>query len=241
MAAGMRKTALVLLAGALLSPPCASAQDQALISQGHRLFLSGCTSCHGFDAGGVPGSGPSLRGVGAESADFYLTTGRMPLKQEPGEQPLRADPAYPADQISALVAYIGSLGGPGIPTPNPDRGDLQAGLQAYTVYCAGCHQMVGEGGVVTGAIPPPLKEATPTQIAEAVRIGPYVMPKFDERTIDDQTLNSIIRYVELTKDPDDRGGWSIGHLGPIPEGLVAWLIGLAALVAVVRIIGERSE
>jgi ubiquinol-cytochrome c reductase cytochrome c subunit len=237
----MRWAGLCLLVVALLAAPNASAQGQGLVSQGRQLFVDGCSSCHGLDAGGVAGMGPSLQGVGAAAADFYLSTGRMPLKQKSGEQPVRADPAYPADQIRALIVYIDSLGGPGVPTPHPQRGDLEAGLKAYTLYCAGCHQMVGEGGVVTGAIPPPLKDATPTQIAEAVRVGPYVMPKFDERTIDDRTLNSIIRYVELTKHPDDRGGWSIGHLGPIPEGLVAWLIGLAALVAVVRIIGERSE
>ena len=34
-----------------------------------------------------------------------------------------------------------------------------------------------EGGYVTGAVPPALGDATPTQVAEAVRIGPYVMPR----------------------------------------------------------------
>jgi ubiquinol-cytochrome c reductase cytochrome c subunit len=237
----MSRVALVLLTVALLAAPGASAQEQGLVSQGRQLFVDGCSSCHGFDAGGVAGVGPSLRGAGASAADFFLSTGRMPLKEKTGEQPLRSEPAYSPGEIRALVAYVASLGGPAIPTPNPDAGNLRVGLHAYTVYCAGCHQMVGQGGVVTGAIPPSLEEATPTQIAEAIRVGPYVMPKFDERTIDEQTLNSIIRYVELTKHPDDRGGWSIGHIGPIPEGLVAWLIGLAALVAVVRIIGERSE
>ena len=30
---------------------------------------------------------------------------------------------------------------------------------------------------------------------------------------------------DYAKHPDDRGGWAIGHLGPVPEGLVTWLIG----------------
>jgi ubiquinol-cytochrome c reductase cytochrome c subunit len=232
----------VVAAGAIffLTTPTGSAQE-TLVSEGRELFVEGCTSCHGFDAKGVPGVGPSLLGVGAQAADFYLSTGRMPLKEKTGEEPLRSEPAYPPEQIRALVAYVGSLGGPAVPSPNPERGKLNDGLRAYTLYCAGCHQMVGEGGVVTGAIPPALQDATPTQIAEAVRVGPYVMPAFDERTIDDETLDSIIRYVELTKDPVDAGGWGIGHIGPIPEGLVAWLIGLAALVLVIRVIGERAE
>jgi ubiquinol-cytochrome c reductase cytochrome c subunit len=254
------KTALLALATALavgtaaflLTAPIGSAQTQtstatltttepALASQGRALYVAGCASCHGFEAQGISGMGPSLENAGALAADFYLSTGRMPLKEEPGSQPERAEPAYDPDQIRALVAYVGSLGGPSIPAVRPEDGNLRRGLQAYTSYCAGCHQIVGEGGVVTGAVPPALKEATPTQIAEAVRIGPYVMPRFDERTIDDRTLDSIVRYVQLTKDPVDEGGWGIGHLGPIPEGLVAWLIGLAALVLVVRFLGERTE
>jgi ubiquinol-cytochrome c reductase cytochrome c subunit len=254
------KSALLLLATALgvgaaaflLTAPIGSAQaptststlattEPALVAQGRALYVAGCASCHGFEAQGIPGMGPSLETAGALAADFYLSTGRMPLKEEPGSQPERAKPAYDSDQIRALVAYLGSLGGPSIPAVHPKEGNLRLGLQAYTSYCAGCHQIVGEGGVVTGAVPPALKEARPTQIAEAVRMGPYVMPRFDERTIDDRTLDSIVRYVQLTKDPVDEGGWGIGHLGPIPEGLVAWLIGLAALVLVVRFIGERSE
>lgn len=225
---------------ALFIAPSGSAQQES-VSAGRQLFVDGCASCHGFDARGVPGVGPSLVGAGEQAADFYLSSGRMPLKEKTGEEPLRSDPAYPPDQIRALVAYVGSLGGPGIPSVNPEQGKLSDGLRAYTVYCAGCHQIAGEGGVVTGAIPPALKDATPTQIAEAVRVGPYVMPKFDERTIDDQTLDSIIRYIQLTKAPVDRGGWGIGHIGPIPEGLVAWLVGLGALILAIRIIGERAE
>ena len=242
------KSALFLTAAAVGSAaavftfvPSTGFAQEDLVASGRALYVDGCASCHGMDAEGIPGRAPSLQEAGALAADFYLSTGRMPLKEETGKQPERSEPAYPPEQIRALVAYVGSLGGPGIPSVSPDQGDLDVGLQAYTSYCAGCHQMVGEGGVVTGAIPPPLKDATPTQIAEAVRLGPYVMPRFDERTIDDRTLASIVRYVELTKDPVDEGGWGIGHLGPIPEGLVAWLIGLAALVLVVRIIGERSE
>jgi ubiquinol-cytochrome c reductase cytochrome c subunit len=67
------------------------------------------------------------------------------------------------------------------------------------------------------------------------------MPKFDEEAIDEHELDSIVRYVQYTKSPDDRGGWAIGHLGPIPEGLVAWLILVAVLLTVVRLLGERSE
>ena len=101
--------------------------------------------------------------------------------------------------------------------------------------------MVAQGGVVSGALPPPLENATDTQIAEAVRIGPYVMPRFSTKAISDEQLNSIVRYVDYTKHPDNSGGWALGDIGPVPEGLVAWFIAGAALVALCLIIGERIK
>jgi ubiquinol-cytochrome c reductase cytochrome c subunit len=101
--------------------------------------------------------------------------------------------------------------------------------------------MVGKGGVVPDAVAPPLQAATPVQIAEAVRVGPYLMPAFPERQIDRGQLDSIVRYVLSTRTPPDRGGWGIGNLGPIPEGMVAWLLAGAALLIAVRLLGERSS
>ena len=101
--------------------------------------------------------------------------------------------------------------------------------------------MDAQGGLVTGGIAPELRNATSMQIAEAVRAGPYYMPRFPADQLSDRELDSIIRYVQLTKHPVDRGGWAIGHLGPIPEGLVAWLMAGTVLVALARIIGEREK
>jgi len=209
-------------------------------ASGRQLFVAGCASCHGMTAGGVSQRGPSLVGVGAQAADFYLTTGRMPLNA-PGQEPHRGHPAYAPAQIRDLVAYIQSLGGPPIPSVDPAQGSLSHGRQLFASNCAGCHQIGGTGGVVPGASVPALDTATPTQIAEAVRIGPFVMPRFTSAALDQHDIDSITRYVlALRSHPDDRGGWSLGHLGPIPEGMVAWLIGIAALLAVARVVGERE-
>jgi ubiquinol-cytochrome c reductase cytochrome c subunit len=88
---------------------------------------------------------------------------------------------------------------------------------------------------------PTLARATPTEIAEAVRIGPYVMPRFSRQRLSDAQLDSVIRYVQWAQSPEDPGGWAIGHLGPIPEGLVAWLIGGSVLVVVTLLIGRRRR
>jgi quinol---cytochrome-c reductase cytochrome c subunit len=250
------RVALGLLATALALAPAASGAIGDPVTQGKRLFGRYCVACHGANGEGVTrprtaGAGPlheqstqqvvapSLRGVGALAADFYLRTGYMPL-QKLGKQPRRRRVFFDETEIRALVAYVASLGkGPVIPTPHPERGNLSEGMRLFTDRCAGCHQVVGAGGYVTGAVPPSLAAATPRQIAEAVRIGPYVMPTFTKKSLSDRELDSIIRYVEYAKDPDDRGGWSIGHLGPIPEGLVAWFVGAAALVLVCIVLGRR--
>ena len=223
-----------------------------LVSRGAQLYSQGCIGCHGAAGRGVaPGTqvggyergaeGPSLRGVGAQAADFYLRTGYMPL-QQPTERPHRRRVHYSSAELDALIAYVASLGGgPAVPRPHPEHGTLSEGMRLFTENCAGCHQVAGKGGIATSAVAPSLERSSATQIAEAVRIGPYLMPRFSRRQITDRQLDSIIRYVQLTKDPRDRGGWGIGHIGPIPEGLVAWLVAGTALLGVARAIGGRAE
>jgi len=228
------------------------------VAHGKALFGQYCVSCHGANGqgitqgrtiGGAPqriqeqqqGVGPSLRGVGALAADFYLRTGYMPLHRI-GDQPRRARVLFDDAQIKALVAYVASLGkGPPIPKPHPERGNLAEGLHLFTDHCAGCHQVVAQGGVVTGALPPPLEDATDVQIAEAVRIGPYAMPDFSTKAITNAQLDSIVRYVDWAKHPDNRGGWAIGDIGPVPEGLVTWFLAAALLVALCIAIGKRVK
>jgi ubiquinol-cytochrome c reductase cytochrome c subunit len=100
--------------------------------------------------------------------------------------------------------------------------------------------VVAEGGVLPGAKAPPLNHATPVQIAEAVRVGPYVMPRFSSRAISNSDLNAIIAYVQYAKRPDDAGGWGISHLGPFPEGIVTWLLAMPLLLIACLAIGRRA-
>jgi ubiquinol-cytochrome c reductase cytochrome c subunit len=215
----------------------ASPRPAAAQQGGRGLFVSSCAVCHGTDARGVAGKGPSLVGVGAAAANFYLETGRMPLSN-PSAEPQRGDPAFTTAQRRALVEYIGSLGGPPIPTVG--KGDPHEGFVAFRDHCAGCHAITARGGVAPPGTAPALQQATATQIAEAVRVGPYLMPRFDEHQISDAELNSIVAYVLAQRHPDNRGGWGIGNIGPIPEGLVAWLLAGTALLIVARLIGERT-
>jgi ubiquinol-cytochrome c reductase cytochrome c subunit len=260
----MRLRPAVLAAIALAAmAPAARAQSPAGIARpanegaltpiqlGAALYAGNCSSCHGIagrgiyraqaraGVGAVRGLGPSLRDAGALAADFYLRTGYMPLGH-PDEQPKRGRVLFSEREVRALIDYVASLGnGPPIPAPHPGRGNLREGLRLFTSHCAGCHQIVGRGGVVTGARVPPLDKATATQIAEAVRIGPYLMPRFSEREISPAQMDSLVRYVQLAQHPQNRGGWGIGNLGPFPEGMVTWLLAAIALIATCMVIGRR--
>ena len=230
---GVFVLALVVLA---LAPTARAAGDP---QRGRELFETACQTCHGLDARGIHGRGPSLHGVGAASADFYLSTGRMPL-DEPKAQPDRTELPYEQRQIDDLVAYIGSLGGPPIPAVYVTNASISDGQRLFTENCAGCHQIAGRGGVMVGAFVPTLLKATPRQIVEAARIGPYVMPRFGEEQLSDAELASIARYVQYAKDPENPGGWELFDIGPVPEGMVAWLVGLASLLLVIRVLGKRD-
>jgi ubiquinol-cytochrome c reductase cytochrome c subunit len=163
----------------------------------------------------------------------------MPL-ESPRAQPERTDPLYDEAELDALVRYLGSLGGPPVAdAPRASRGSLAAGFSLFRDHCAGCHQIVAQGGIVIGARVPPLNKSTPRQVAEAVRVGPYLMPSFSAKAITPTQLNDIVAYVQRTKHPDDRGGWAIGHLGPWPEGMVTWLLAASVLVAMCVLIGRR--
>jgi ubiquinol-cytochrome c reductase cytochrome c subunit len=215
------------------------ARPTRLVDEGRELFETSCSSCHGFKGEGVKGQAPSLLHAGEAAADFYLRTGRMPLDQV-GDEPLRGEPRFDDQEIGALDTYVGSLGaGPAIPKVEPAKGSSSEGMAMFTESCAGCHGIGAKGGVVIGGYAPSLGESTPTEVGEAIRVGPYLMPRFSEAQITAADVDSIARYVELTKNPEDAGGFGIGHIGPVPEGLVAWLAALAALLLVARLVGER--
>jgi ubiquinol-cytochrome c reductase cytochrome c subunit len=249
----MRALAIGALALALLTPPQGPpivpthhGGDKAQLQLGEELFAANCVRCHGIAGRGrLHGEAnllaPPLKGVGERAGDFYLRTGYMPLADS-RDQPVRTRPRFKEPELRALIAYVGSLGdGPPVPTPHWQGASVEHGRELFTEHCAGCHQVVAEGGIMTGAKAPPLSDATPVQVAEAVRIGPYAMPPFTEKAISDAELDAIIAYVQYTKDPEDAGGWGISHLGPFPEGMVTWLIAAVVLVVTCIVVSKRRS
>lgn len=213
------------------------------VARGEELFRTNCVTCHGDDAKGT-NRAPPLAGVGAATADFQLRTGRMPAANTNGQPPSKPV-AFSDDEIKDLVAYVASLGdGPAIPDVDPANGDLSEGGELFRENCAACHNAAGIGGALSyGTRAPSLLEVEPTQIGEAVRIGPGQMPVFGPDTFTDDQVDSIVRHIrETLVDGETPGGFTLGSAGPVTEGLVAILIGLGAIVLTTRwITGKKAD
>ncbi len=238
LAAGL---GITLGAGLARAAPAPASSQGTAGGRGEALYVTHCSSCHGLRGTGTPQALP-LIGVGPAAVDFMLTTGRMPMA-DPNQPTLLQPPRFSRAENDALVAYIASLGpgGPPIPTVRPERGVLARGGQLFAETCAPCHGADGQGAAVAqGQVAPSLREATPTQIAEAIRIGPGPMPKFGDRIIDTGDLDALVRYVVFLRHAPDPGGLSLGHEGPVIEGFVAWLLGLGLMVVAIRLIGTTT-
>jgi len=201
--------------------------NSAQIAEGRDLFVEDCATCHGLYAQGQTDVAPSLIGVGAAAVDFQVSTGRMPLK-EPGAEAVRKPPQLTPSQTKAVAAYVQSLGG-GPPIPSAAQvstagANVGLGQQLFVANCAACHNFEGAGGALTdGKFGPALVQSTPTQIYEAMLTGPEAMPVFNDLTITPQEKRDIIAYVTQVRSEPNPGGFSLGRIGPVTEGLVAFL------------------
>lgn len=220
-----------------------AAQDgSALVRQGEQLYNNACISCHGANLQGVPDRGPSLIGTGEAAVYFQVSTGRMPaVRQEAQitEKPVKFTP----EEIDALGAFVqANGGGPIVPTGSLAGGDPARGGDMFRLNCASCHQFTGRGiALSSGKFAPTIKDVNPQQIYTAMTTGPQSMPKFSDRQLTPEEKRDIIAYVEsVTEERNNAGGYSLGGYGPISEGLIAWIVGIAALVAVTLWIGARA-
>lgn len=201
--------------------------NAAQIAEGRNIFEAECATCHGMFAQGQAGIAPSLIGVGAAAVDFQVSTGRMPAAEN-GAENVRKYPRLDTRQTHAVAAYIQSLGGgPAIPSAaevSTSGANVGLGQQLFTADCAQCHNFVGAGGSLTyGKFAPPLTQSTPTQIYEAMLTGPEAMPVFNNTTILPSEKRDVIAYVTATRAEPNPGGVSLGRVGPVTEGLVAFL------------------
>jgi len=247
---------LLLTGGAyaLLSPASAETEEasQSTVDQGRALFLVGCSSCHGKNGEGIVTKrgaqfGPPLAGVGAAAVDFQVSTGRMPMAR-PGVQAEKKENVYSAEEITAMAAFVASLGpGPSIPpkenydSEGVDDEAIARGGKFWRTNCTACHNFAAKGGALPGGkYAPALDNVTDRHIYEAMLTGPQQMPVFSDGVLKPDEKRDIIAYVRSIQDSPKYGGTTLGSLGPVSEGLAGWLVGIGALVGFAVWIASHS-
>ncbi|WP_067497916.1 cytochrome c [Actinoplanes sp. TFC3] len=243
--AAVRMLAALALAGGVYTAfaPGAFAQDDKQLStaaqEGQALFNNSCITCHGPQAQGVEGRGPSLVGVGSAAVEFQVGTGRMPMTRQEAQAEQKR-PVFDETQTKQLGQYIQELGGgPQIPAgsltqdikQNPEA--LANGGELFRLNCAQCHGNVGAGGALSsGKFAPSLHDPSPQQIYGAMLTGPQNMPVFGDNELTPEQKTEIITYItqQIQDDKDPGGLFNLGGYGPATEGLAIFVVGITILV-----------
>ena len=149
------------------------------------------------------------------------------------------------DEISAMAAYVASLApGPAVPDAqysSGEGGDVAKGAQLFRVNCAMCHNFAGSGGALTrGKYAPSLRNVEGKHIYEAMVTGPQSMPVFNDQNISPESKNDIVAYLHAVDKEENVGGMNLGNLGPVSEGLFAWVFGLGIMVAFAVWLGKKA-
>jgi ubiquinol-cytochrome c reductase cytochrome c subunit len=236
-------------------PQVAQAQeDAALVAQGEDLYYNNsCITCHGANLQGVENRGPSLIGVGDAATYFQVATGRMPLARQ--EAQAMRKPVLPQfdpeteegrQNLDALGAFIQANGG-GPTRPVEERAELVGsdsarGGELFRLNCASCHNFTGRGiALSSGKYAPSLDAATEEVVYTAMLSGPQNMPKFSDRQLTPEEKKDIIAYINSVTDGNNNpGGNPLGGIGPVSEGLIAFIVGLAGLIGVALWLGAKS-
>jgi ubiquinol-cytochrome c reductase cytochrome c subunit len=239
----------LILTGGTYAAATASTEDfknnytAEQVDAGHKLFLNNCASCHGKNAEGTENA-PSLIGVGAASVLFQVETGRMP-GQASGPQ-LEVKPVqFTQEDTDAMAAWVASLA-PGPATPSEEylakKGDATRGGEIFRINCAMCHNAVGAGGALTeGKYAPALTDTKASHIYQAMVTGPQNMPVFSNSNLSLEDKTDVITYLQQAQNAPAVGGYELGNLGPVVEGLFMWIFLLGGLVLITIWLGAKSN
>jgi ubiquinol-cytochrome c reductase cytochrome c subunit len=172
----------------------------------------------------------------------------MPLADN-GAQAPRKEPFFTPEELVQLGAFVqANGGGPQVPL-NPDGtsailqnvDNLAMGAELYRLNCASCHNFTGKGGALSqGKYAPDLGQATDSQIYSAMLTGPENMPKFGDGQLTSEEKIAIITYIQNAKATMDPGGYGLGGFGPVPEGFIAFIVGMGVLIGIMLWMGARA-
>jgi len=220
-----------------------SASTTLTVEDGKKLFQANCATCHGLDLAGTA-DGPSLYGVGELAVEFQMSTGRMPLQMQ-GPQAPQKPAQFTEDQILAIAKWVQSTSpGPAFPAEETldGKGDVANGAELFRVNCAMCHNVAAAGGALTeGKYAPALTSTSALHMYAAMVTGPQNMPVFNNMTLTTDEKRDIISALLWLQENESPGGFSLGSLGPVSEGLFIWIFGIGSLIGLTVWITAKSN
>ena len=158
---------------------------------------------------------------------------------------------FPAHRLQAFgeteIAYLASLApGPAVPAEESydiskvTQEELVRGGELFRTNCTACHNFAGSGGALpNGRYAPSLMHTTPRNMYQAMLTGPQQMPVFSDDVLLPEDKRAIIAYIVGLQQQNNPGGFGLGRLGPVSEGLWGWLLGIGLLVVVAVWIGAK--
>jgi len=221
----------------------AAASSALTVDDGKKLFQANCATCHGLNMEGTA-DGPSLYGVGELAVEFQMSTGRMPLQMQ-GPQAPQKPVQFTEDQIKAIAAWVQSIS-PGPTYPSAEtidgKGDVANGAELFRINCAMCHNVAAAGGALTeGKYAPALTSTSALHMYAAMVTGPQNMPVFNNMTLTTEEKRDIISALLFLQENESAGGFSLGSLGPVSEGLFIWIFGIGSLIGLTVWITAKSN
>jgi ubiquinol-cytochrome c reductase cytochrome c subunit len=213
------------------------------------IYANQCATCHGSDGGGgtIPGTtdeAPPLAGnpgVTVAYLDLTLRVGRMPPPRNNPYDNRARNVLYSEDQRRALVTYLAGQFDLEGEIPEPPAGEASRGRAIYAANCAQCHGSTGAGGVAgAGAWTPPVVNRDATAIAEAIRVGPFEMPRFGEDQISDQEIGDVAAFLHFVGEEQ---GTPLGlvELNPVYASGFAFLFAVVILFSALWIAGRPTH
>jgi ubiquinol-cytochrome c reductase cytochrome c subunit len=71
--------------------------------------------------------------------------------------------------------------------------------------------------------------------------GPQSMPVFSDKTITPEEKLSVIKWIKAAEAEPNLGGATMGRIGPVSEGLLAWVLGLGLLIGIAVWLTTRAR
>src|SRR5690606_5024547 len=98
------------------------------------------------------------------------------------------------------------------------------------------------GGALTeGKYAPALSNTSALHIYAAMVTGPQNMPVFGDMNLSDEDKRDIIAALLFQQESVSPGGFTLGSLGPVSEGLFIWIFGIGALIGATVWITAKSN